>query len=74
MKFRVLAPHASGDAQHSLLVLECGSQCQIPLIVGPPKNSNVWGWDGNVETPTVSPSINCSKCGFHKTLTGGNWT
>ena len=31
-----------------------------------------WDWDGNCETPTFSPSINCeSACGWHGYLRNG---
>jgi hypothetical protein len=34
----------------------------------------MWDWDGNVEAPTFSPSINClegSGCGWHGYIVGG---
>lgn len=30
-----------------------------------------WGWDGNRDTPTFTPSINCSFCGWHGFLERG---
>lgn len=36
-----------------------------------------WHWDGNEERPTLTPSVHCdhsARCGFHKTLTAGEWT
>jgi hypothetical protein len=43
----------------------------------------VWGWDGNSESPTVTPSINCISekngkptggCGWHGFITAGRMT
>ena len=43
---------------------------------------NIWAWDGNKESPTITPSINCVThdedgqptgcCGWHGHITGGN--
>jgi hypothetical protein len=30
-----------------------------------------WTWDGNVEAPTFSPSINCGGCGWHGFIEAG---
>ena len=30
-----------------------------------------WGWDGNETAPTVTPSIQCQRCGKHVTVRGG---
>lgn len=30
----------------------------IPIQKGPAPTGRVWGWDGNVEKPTITPSIN----------------
>lgn len=32
----------------------------------------IWGWDGNTEKPTITPSIDCSKgCGWHGHIING---
>lgn len=36
---------------------------------------HVWNWDGNVEEPTISPSIGCDqapRCGRHMSIIKGN--
>lgn len=49
-------------------------QCQIQLTLGeqtdgPPRR---WHWDGNVEAPTITPSIGCDqRCGWHGHITNG---
>lgn len=50
--------------------------CQIPIKRGPPDNAaHKWGWDGNMETPTLTPSIGCDhRCGWHGHITNGEIT
>lgn len=47
----------------------------LGLLIGRPDNPAShpsWHWDGNVETPTLSPSINCiGGCGWHGFLQAG---
>lgn len=31
----------------------------------------VWNWDGDVQKPTITPSIQCQACGLHVVITGG---
>lgn len=48
--------------------------CEFRLIHGAAHTDSaglVWGWDGNAESPTISPSIACLCCGLHVTITGG---
>lgn len=75
MKNEIVAVHDSGGVMRALLQLWCEQQCTIPVRQGEPMMgaSKVWGWDGNQAVPTVTPSIACSKCGFHKTLVNGEW-
>lgn len=75
MKAAIVGVHLSGSVLRAFLQLECGSHCQIPVRKGAARmgESKVWGWDGKVENPTVTPSIDCTKCGFHKTLQSGAW-
>jgi len=62
----------------------CGS-----IIIGngfKPPGEKTWQWDGNVEKPTLTPSINCldrnpknpkekyAGCGWHAYLTNGEFT
>jgi len=50
----------------------CGS-----ILVGngeKPADSPSWRWDGNIQSPTLTPSINCvGGCGWHGFLTAGEW-
>lgn len=47
------------------------NQCQIPVTLGPAENGK-WHWDGNMEAPTLSPSIGCDhRCGWHGHIVKG---
>lgn len=38
----------------------------------PDAGQHIWHWDGNVEEPTLTPSIGCDhRCGWHGQLTKG---
>ena len=75
MNYKIVAVHESGDVTRAILLLDCKGSCQIPIRKGGHTQyaTKIWGWDGHVEAPTVTPSIDCPKCGFHRTLTKGNW-
>lgn len=47
--------------------------CDIPVWRNPPKDGigQRWGWDGDKNAPTVTPSYHCQKCGLHITITKG---
>lgn len=30
-----------------------------------------WHWDGNIDQPTIKPSVNCSRCPWHGFITKG---
>lgn len=51
------------------------SVCGITVVKGAPCAPH-HGWDGNTETPTVTPSINCEPrgCTFHGFVTAGKVT
>jgi hypothetical protein len=46
----------------------CGSDCYIPI-----KSDTGWTWDGNVESPTLRPSLGQRCCGWHGYLTAGRF-
>jgi hypothetical protein len=68
-----------GATGHMIFVCPSGKRCGV--LVGPqpvpkpnPNSLAVWGWDGNLERPTLTPSINCiaekdgkptGGCGWH---------
>lgn len=74
-----------GATGHMMFVCPNGRRCSI--LVGPqpverlsPEKCYVWGWDGNLERPTITPSINClaekdgkptGGCGWHGFITNG---
>lgn len=33
---------------------------------------HIWQWDGNINQPTLTPSIDCKGCGRHFIVTKGN--
>lgn len=74
-----------GATAHILFV--CPNQKRCSVLLGPvhvprPEDGklNVWGWDGNLDRPTITPSINCiaekdgkptGGCGWHGFITSG---
>lgn len=77
LNYKIVGAHDSGGVLRAIMILECGRACQIPLRQAEARKldggGHVWGWDGKEELATVTPSIKCSTCGFHKTLTKGVW-
>lgn len=79
MRFEIAGVHEAGPGQlRAHLVIHCAKPrpCTVPLRQGAAKAwsaGHVWGWDGKTEAPSVTPSVNCSQCGFHKTLVKGAW-
>jgi hypothetical protein len=69
------------------LLFECPNRhrCGVllapqPIDRGDDRKLHVWGWNGNVEKPTLTPSINCiaekdgkptGGCGWHGFITNG---
>lgn len=72
MKYEIVGIHDAGGVQRAFLKLECGFGCQIPLRTDHAAYP-AWLWDGKLDPPSVTPSISCANCGFHKTLTKGEW-
>jgi hypothetical protein len=88
--FDIVAGHGvegyPGATGHCIFVCPNGRRCAVligPSAVGKP-NPNalaVWGWDGNVDRPTLTPSINCRTtkddgtpaggCGWHGYISSG---
>lgn len=70
--FRVF-PRKDGKA---FLLVRChlnlDGECKFPLARKRIPEF-VWQWDGNIQTPTIEPSIACrmSRCGKHFTITKG---
>src|SRR5690242_20493007 len=50
--------------------------CVVKLTLGPPDQVNArWHWDGNMDEPTVTPSIGCdNRCGWHGHIIKGEVT
>ena len=45
--------------------------CEISIKFGDCK-APLFGWDGNLEAPTITPSIGCDhRCGWHGHITNG---
>jgi hypothetical protein len=69
-----IEPWHDDNPERAVLVLKCGQgstgECRIPIRKDRPASRPTWHWDGG---NTVSPSINCSVCGFHKSLFNGQW-
>lgn len=74
-----------GASGHMLFVCPNNRRCSV--LIGPspvgrahPDGLCIWGWDGNRDRPTLTPSINClaekdgkptSGCGWHGFITNG---
>lgn len=74
-----------GATGHILFVCPNGKRCSV--LIGPspvgrehPDALCIWGWDGNLERPTLTPSLNCvaekggkptGGCGWHGFITAG---
>lgn len=65
------------DGETSLrIVFGCprqpGNVCGVPLLPKRLPNGAGWAWDGDIEQPTLTPSINCvGGCGWHGFVTKG---
>ncbi len=69
------------------IIFECPNHRRCSVLLGPqpvprptPDALYTWGWDGNMERPTIWPSINCiadkdgkptGGCGWHGFITAG---
>lgn len=76
-----------GVTARMIFVCPKGRRCGVLLAPQPipratPYRLYIWGWDGNVDRPTLTPSINCETktrpdgtpgggCGWHGHITGG---
>lgn len=74
-----------GCTAHIIFVCPNQKRCVVllgPTSVGRPSDGalNIWGWDGDLERPTITPSINCvaekdgkpsGGCGWHGFITAG---
>lgn len=66
-----------GATAHIMFTCPGGRRCGVfigPVFVQRPTPDDlcVWQWDGNVEQPTIKPSINCvGGCGWHGWITSG---
>lgn len=74
-----------GSTAHILFV--CPNRHRCAVLLGPqfvtrptPDALCIWAWDGNIERPTITPSINCiaekdgkptGGCGWHGFITAG---
>lgn len=55
-------------------LIRADAHCRFPVRIGSHSgdgDNKTWGWDGNMEAPTITPSINCLSCGAHVIITGG---
>lgn len=60
--------------KHSRFWFDCpktpGKECHV-LLKPWPINAPTWEWDGNAQEPTLSPSIDCTDCGWHGHIVKG---
>lgn len=70
------------DASPVMLVFHCRGcltrprLCAVDITLGPAVGYK-HGWDGNMDAPTITPSVVCDKpfrCGWHGIINQGNWT
>ena len=87
-----ISPHGvqdhPGSTAHIMFVCPNGKRCAVllgPNFVARPAEDkcNIWAWDGNMDCPTITPSINCiaekdgkptGGCGWHGFITKGVMT
>lgn len=66
-------------AEHRIFwfLCPCGSGELTSIMVtepGEPSIPGFWGWDGNLDHPTLTPSIlRRTACGWHGFMTAGEW-
>ena len=69
-----IAGSANWDANKShirfICPCGCGGYIDLPVKSMCPEG---WDWDGNVDEPTLSPSILNRPCGWHGYLRKGEW-
>jgi len=65
-----LVRRPSNPSRATLFVRCGGKQCGFALSTEAAVHP-VWHWDGNVQRPTITPSIHCQECGRHFNLTNG---
>jgi len=69
------------------IIFVCPNHHFCAVLLGPkpvrspaPDRLHIWGWDGNMDKPTITPSINCvaekdgkstGGCGWHGFITAG---
>lgn len=55
------------------LDIGCAKLCRFPLWTRQADDTGpkTWHWDGNVERPTITPSIDCTVCKRHFVVTEG---
>jgi hypothetical protein len=73
--FSIRVEPRSDDPTRGVLFITCGKsptgECRQSLWSKPAAGA-MWHWDGNVENPTISPSIDCQGgCGRHFNVVNG---
>lgn len=48
-----------------------GHECKVMLKPWPVTDGKTWEMTGDEKTPTLSPSIDCQKCGWHGFIRDG---
>ena len=72
---------ANNQGHKALVVLRClprpgvaGGECSWRIkrgACGTDQGGRFWGWNGNADQPTITPSIHCQACGLHVTVKDG---
>lgn len=65
------------DDEGRRIIYACprGQWCAVPIHPNALPSGASWRWDGNEETPTLTPSINCvGGCRWHGFITAGRMT
>lgn len=64
------------DGKFILFICPNGQRCGVDISEAPRGTGDPpeWGWDGNYDAPTLTPSINCiGGCGWHGFITKGEF-
>jgi hypothetical protein len=49
-----------------------GNECKVMLKPWPITDGKTWEMTGSEDAPTLSPSIDCQKCGWHGFIQNGH--
>ncbi len=65
----------SRDNERAFLLVKCANskagECRFGLSTKRKTDNITWLWDGNIDQPTIQPSISCLPCARHFSIIKG---